>query len=97
MLRLKVKVKGPFYYTFQGLRFLLGILLVIPAVCLVFLLVRAPFCSVELEESRLHTVQGSVSMSAFQKSHLVLHGRTAAELLEEILRRVPEPKPGEKY
>jgi MoxR-like ATPase len=26
-----------------------------------------------------------------------LNERTAAELLEEILRRVPEPKPGEKY
>ncbi len=45
-------------YTFQGLRFLLGILLVIPAVCLVFLLVRAPFCSVELEESTVFVGRG---------------------------------------
>ena len=26
-----------------------------------------------------------------------LNERTAAERLEDILRRVPEPKPGEKY
>lgn len=45
-------------YTFQGLRFLLGILLVIPAVCLVFLLVRAPFCSVEMEEETVFAGRG---------------------------------------
>lgn len=36
-------------YTFQGLRFLLGVLLVIPAVCLLFLLVRAPGCRVAMD------------------------------------------------
>lgn len=45
-------------YTFQGLRFLLGILLVIPAVCLVFLLIRAPFCSVEMEETAVFVGRG---------------------------------------
>lgn len=37
-------------YTFQELRFLLGVLLVLPFVCLFFLLIKAPRCRVEAEE-----------------------------------------------
>lgn len=37
-------------YTFQGLRFLLGVLLAVPAVCLFFLLFRVPGCRVDMGE-----------------------------------------------
>ncbi|MCM1188071.1 MAG: DUF58 domain-containing protein [bacterium] len=45
-------------YTFQGLRFLLGILLVLPAVCLLFLLVRLPGCRVEMKEVPAYVARG---------------------------------------
>lgn len=45
-------------YTFQGLRFFLGILLVLPAVCLIFLLFKAPWCRAELGEVPAYVERG---------------------------------------
>ncbi|MCM1026910.1 MAG: DUF58 domain-containing protein [Roseburia sp.] len=45
-------------YTFQGLRFLLGILLAASAVCLLFLLFRAPWCRADMGEIPAYVERG---------------------------------------
>lgn len=45
-------------YTFQGLRFFLGILLAVPAVCLLFLLLRAPWCRAAMGEVPAYVERG---------------------------------------
>lgn len=51
-------------YTFQGLRFIFGVLLVLPFACLILLLVKAPLCRVDIGELPSSVTRGScISLS----------------------------------
>ena len=62
-------------YTFRGLRFFLGILLVVPVVCLLFVLIKAMFCRIEAGEIPPSASRGEdvvLTLKVIQKGFLPL-------------------------
>lgn len=56
-------------YTFQGLRFFLGILLVLPVVCLFSVLIQAAFCRVEAGEIPPFATRGNCVILSLKAIH----------------------------